>query len=361
MDKYIHTIIYKLTGWNAPVFLLIILVAAVMAAFISVTVMFLIWLERKVAGKFQNRMGPMFHGPRFLARITMWLGGLFQTAWDASKLLLKEQITPAKADKIVFWTAPVVVFTACIMAYVIIPFGPGVIVKDLNLGLLYLLAVTTFTVIAILMAGWSSNNKYSLLGGFRSAAQVISYEVPLIFSLLGVVIMAETLKMGQFVEAQKEGWFIIPQFVAFIVYIICATAELNRPPFDIPEAESELVSGYNIEYSGMGFAMFFLSEWANLFLVSAVAVTLFFGGWLLPFGLAMPSVINMGPLTVPYFNIIGSVIVFFIKVYLMIFLFMWIRWTFPRLRSDQLMDFGWKVLLPIAFLNIVATGIMVLL
>lgn len=360
MDKYIHAIIYKLTGWNAPFFLLAILVAVVIAAFLSVSVMLLIWLERKVAGKMQNRMGPMINGPRFLAKICVWFGGIYQSLWDVLKMLLKEQVTPAKADKIVFWSAPVLIVTACIMTFMIVPFGPGIIVKDLNLGLLFLFVVTTFTVIAILMAGWSSNNKYSLLGGFRSAAQIISYEVPLIFSLLGVIIMAGTLKLGEFVEAQKCCWFIVPQIVGFFIYIICAVAEVNRIPFDLPEAESELVAGYNIEYSGMGFAMFFLAEYGNLFIISAVATTLFLGGWLLPFGWILPQVLNLGLFSIPYFNIIGSAAVFLIKAYFIIFLIMWFRWTFPRLRADQLMNFGWKFLLPAAFLNLIITGILVL-
>lgn len=356
MDKFIYEIILRYFSWEAPYFLITPIVAVIVVAFICVNVLFLIWLERKVCGRIQNRMGPMLNGPRFLARITMWLGGLFQTIWDASKLVLKEIIIPANVDKIVYITAPIIVFTVCLMSYVVIPFGMNLAVKDLNLGLLYIIAISSFTVISILMAGWSSNNKYSLIGGFRSAAQIISYEIPMIFALLGSVLLAGTLKMGDIVLAQKNMWFIIPQCVGFVIYLIAAVAELNRPPFDIPEAESELVSGFNIEYSGMAFAMFFLSEFANMFVVAAVASTVFLGGWLLPFGWVFPKDLTLFGLTVPYFNIIGSVFVFLIKTYSIIFLIMWIRWTYPRLRSDQLMSLSWKILLPTGFLNLMATA-----
>ncbi|MBI2252556.1 MAG: NADH-quinone oxidoreductase subunit NuoH [Armatimonadetes bacterium] len=361
MDQYLAKLILKFFHYKAPFLLLALGTAIITVAFVSLTVLFLIWLERKISAKIQSRMGPMLNGPRFMAQISMWLGGIFQTLWDALKLLLKEQVTPQNADKIVFWSAPVVVFTACLMTYVVIPFGPGLVVKDLNLGLLYILAVSTFSVISILMAGWGSNNKYSLLGGFRSAAQIISYEVPLIFSLLGVMILAGSLKLSEIVLAQGKVWFIIPQFLGFLIYFICSIAELNRPPFDIPEAESELVAGFHTEYSGMGFAMFFLSEFANMFVISALITTLFLGGWLLPFGLKLPSNLSFLGITIPYFNLFGSVLIFLIKTYLVILFFMWVRWTYPRPRPDQLMTFSWKILLPLSFLNLIGTSLGVII
>lgn len=364
MEHYLKSIFLKLFHWDPPRILLMILVAAIIAGFISITVLFLIWLERKVSARIQRRMGPMLAGPKFLAQISMWLGGIFQTAADAGKLMFKEDIIPRNANRLIFVIAPFVVLTATIMAYLVIPFGPGVIITDLNVGFLYILAITTFTVVSIIMAGWSANNKYSLLGGMRSAAQIISYEVPLIFSLLGVPIMAGTLSMNGIVEAQSKGffgWFILPQLVGFLVFMCAATAEVNRPPFDIPEAESELTAGYHTEYSGMKFAMYFLAEFSNMFISSAVAVTLFLGGWTLPFGITIPRQISMGFLVIPYTHIIGGIVVFLIKTYIVILLFMWIRWTYPRLRIDQLMNFGWKVLLPLSFVNLMIVCVLALI
>lgn len=370
MEQYLKDIIFyrPLTawlagrGWQSWQFVLdfayMLLSAVIVLAFILLTALFLIWLERKVCGRIQRRLGPMLTGPRFLGKLCIWTGGLFQTTADTLKLLLKEDIIPTKADRWVFITAPVVVFTACMMAFVVLPFGPGLIVKDLNIGVLYLMAVGTFSVIAIVMGGYSSNNKYSLLGAMRSAAQIISYEVPLFFAFLGPVLAAGTLSMAGIVEAQSRlGWFLIPQFIGFLVYLIASTAEINRPPFDIPEAEQELVQGFNTEYSGMKFAMFFLAEFTNMFVAASIAVTLFMGGWTLPFGLdgKIASFLHF-----PYALQALGIAVFLLKVYILILLFMWIRWTFPRLRPDQLMSFSWKVLLPFAFLNILIACSLVL-
>jgi NADH-quinone oxidoreductase subunit H len=225
------------------------------------------------------------------------------------------------------------------MAYICIPFGKGLIVKDLNIGILYIMAITTFTVIGLLTAGWSSNNKYSVLGGFRSAAQIISYEIPLTLSILGVVLLAQSLSMQTIVGSQKHiwEWYLWRQPVGFLIYLTAGIAEINRTPFDIPEAEQELVAGFNVEYSGMKFAMFFFAEYANLFLVSAIATTLFLGGWNGPF--------------------LPSWVWFFIKSFFLVFVIMWFKWTFPRLRVDQLMGFAWKFLLPLAFINLILTGL----
>jgi NADH-quinone oxidoreductase subunit H len=352
-------------SWKHWIYALTLAVAAII--FISLSAMYLIWLERKVCGQIQRRTGPMNTGPqwgwykKFLLVNnwwTVWWGGFLQTFMDTVKLLLKEDIIPSRADRIIFISAPFVMMMACFGTFLVLPFGPGLIVRDLNIGLLYLMAVMSLSVIAIIMGGWGSNNKYALLGGIRSAAQIISYEVPMLFSLLSVIILSGSLSMGAIVDAQQRapgtGWFIFPLFIGFIVYMISAVAETNRPPFDIPEAESELVAGFNIEYSGIRFSMFFLAEFMNMFIVAAIATTVFLGGWTLPFR------INLGSLLagwhVPFADaifILASVLVFFIKTYMLIFFMMWTRWTFPRLRGDQLMGFGWKVLLPFSFVNLV--------
>jgi len=232
----------------------------------------------------------------------------------------------------------VICFASSYAAFAVIPWGEGIIPTDLNIGILYVLSITTFVVISLLMAGWSSNNKYALLGGMRSAAQIVSYEVPLTLSVLGVIMMTQSLSMVAIVEAQEGvfSWFIWRQPLGFAIYLVAAVAETNRAPFDIPEAEQELVAGFNIEYSGMKFAMFFLAEFLNLFLVSAVATTLFLGGWQGPF--------------------LPSWLWFILKTTFVIFVIIWFKWTFPRLRVDQLMEFCWKVLLPLAFLNLIISG-----
>lgn len=299
---------------------------------LSVVALFLVWWERKVSGHVQQRYGPMRNG---------W-HGWYQTLMDGVKLLLKEDVKVVTRDKAVFFWAPIIAFVAAFVVYVVIPFGKGLIVADLNIGILYILAVTTFTVISLLMAGWGSHNKYALLGGMRSAAQVVSYEVPMVASILTVIVFSGSLSMVDIVNVQSGlffNWFIFrlpfgP--IAFMVYITAATAEANRTPFDIPEAEQELVAGYNVEYSGMKFAMFFLAEFINMFTVGAIATTLFLGGW---HGVILPSWLW-----------------FFVKTLLVVFLLMLFRWTYPRLRVDQLMGFAWKFLIPVAFANLVLAG-----
>ena len=307
-------------------------VAGIFLAFISINVMFMIWLERRLCARFQSRIGPNRVG----------FQGCLQPVADMIKLLAKENIVPKDADKIVHLLAPIIVFTSAFMAYLCLPFGPGLIALDLNLGIFYIFSVTILGVIGILMAGWGSNNKYSLLGGMRSVAQIVSYEIPLVLSILGVVMLSNTLRIPGIVEAQKGffSWFIFRQPLAFIIYIIAATAELNRVPFDIPEAESELTAGYHTEYSGMRFAIFFLAEFTNMFMVSGIAASLFLGGW-------------------QGFGFLPPFAWFFLKCYAIVFLLIWFRWTFPRLRADQLMNLGWKVLTPLAFLNIFITGILI--
>ena len=344
--QYFQQWVKQSTGWEMPPLLLMIIMLAVMLIFLAVSALFLIWLERKISARIQNRMGPMLTGPGGLKNGSMWTGGLFQTVADAIKLLLKELIIPGRADPVPFIMAPVLIFGVSVSAFLVIPWAPALSVADLNIGLLYVISVSSLTVLSIIMAGWSSNNKYSLLGGLRSAAQMLSYEIPLLFALLGPILMAGTLSMQGIVEAQRElgVWFIVPSFLGAVIYYVAAIAEVNRPPFDIPEAESELVAGYVSEYSGMMFAMFFLAEFSNMMLVSAIATTVFLGGWAVPF-LPLPEQPDL------WYTVLGGV-VFFIKMYLLILLMMWIRWTFPRVRPDHLMNMGWKFMLPLAFVNL---------
>ncbi|MBI4721658.1 MAG: NADH-quinone oxidoreductase subunit NuoH [Candidatus Stahlbacteria bacterium] len=307
------------------------LIAVVFFIFAAITVMIVLWIERRVSARFQSRIGPNRVG----------FEGTLQPIADTIKLLGKEIIVPAGADKIVHFLAPIVVFTVSFLAYICLPFGPGLIATDLNLGILYIFAISSVAVVGILMAGWGSNNKYSMLGGMRATAQIISYEVPLVLSVVGVLMHTNTLRLSEIVHSQGGGlfnWFIFRQPVAFIIYIIAAIAEINRTPFDIPEAESELTAGYHTEYSGIRFAFFFLAEFTNMFLISGIATCIFLGGWHGFHGLP------------PWCWFLG-------KCYCVMFILMWFRWTFPRLRVDQLMNLSWKVLTPIALLNILVTGI----
>ncbi|MFP4466846.1 MAG: NADH-quinone oxidoreductase subunit NuoH [Candidatus Goldiibacteriota bacterium] len=319
--------------WNMPAaaldIIIMIVVAAVVAVFLALNALFIIYYERKFAALIQIRKGPNRVGPF----------GIFQTVADALKMLLKEDINPRNIDKGAFWAAPFIIFTASFAVFLVIPFGKGMIAGDLNIGILYILAISGLAVISILAAGWGSNNKYSLIGGLRSAAQIVSYEIPLILTVLAVILLAESMQMSKIVEAQSGMWYIVLQPAAFIIFLIAGNAELNRGPFDLPEAESELVSGFITEYSAMKFAFFFLAEYTNLFLISAIATALFLGGW-------------QGPLLPPF-------IWFMIKTYFIVTILMWARWTFPRIRIDHLMEFCWKVLLPIALLNLLATAFVI--
>lgn len=330
-----------------PVAMLICLVAII--GFVCVSVLALVWLERKISARIQMRTGPMMVGPRWMAEQSMWMGGLFQTAADAIKMLTKEMIVPGKADPFPFVLAPILIVTVCLTAFVVLPFGPALSVSDLNIGILHVVAISSLTVLSIIMAGWSSNNKYSLLGGLRSAAQMLSYEIPLIFALLGPILLAGTLSMQGIVLAQAQLglWFVVPSLLGFIIYFVASIAEVNRPPFDIPEAESELVAGYVSEYSGMMFAMFFLAEFANMFLVCGVAATVFLGGWLVPL-VPIPAPDSQWLLIYR----LAGVAVFFVKTMALVLVMMWIRWTFPRVRPDHLMNLGWKYMLPGALVNL---------
>ena len=313
-----------LTGFS---FLGMVIGAVVVLGIALGVVTYAIYFERKFIGWMQGRIGPNRVGPL----------GLFQSFADILKLLIKEDVIPEKADRVMFLLAPVIAFVPSFMVLAVIPFSSThVFTAGLNVGVLYYLAISAITILGVVLGGWASNNKYSLIGGMRSAAQMISYEIPLGLSIVGVVLLSGSLNMNVIVAHQAKMWFIIPQIVGFIVFIIAGLAELNRTPFDLPEAESELVAGYHTEYSGFRFAFFMLTEYVYAFALAALATTLFLGGWNGPF---LPSWL--------WFTIKTAAVIFFL---------FWVRATLPRMRGDQLMSFAWKVLIPIALLNLLVTG-----
>lgn len=287
----------------------------------------LIWVERRLLSVWQDRLGPNRVGPF----------GLFQVIADTIKLFFKEDWTPPFSDRPVFILAPGILMITILLTFSVIPFGPNFLVFDSNIGILFFLGNSSLGVYSIVLGGWASNNKYSLIGAMRASAQMLTYEVFMGLSLMGVVMMADSFSFQSIVESQKNGWFIFPQFVGFIVFFIAGLAETHRLPFDIPEAEGELVAGYHSEYSGMKFGMFFVGEYLGITLISAIIATLFFGGWL-------------GPAFLP------PVFWFLLKTMVLICVFILLRASLPRPRYDQLMEFGWKVLLPLALLNLLITG-----
>ncbi|SRR6266545_921011 len=310
---------------------------------------YLTFAERKILGYMQARLGPNRVGP--------W--GLLQPIADVMKLLVKADSIPNRAVKWAFILAPCLVVGPAVIIFSVIPLGPpgksgglSWFITDVNTGLLFIVALATIGVYGLIIGGWSSNNKFSLMGGLRSAAQMISYEVPQGLALVGPLLLAGSLSLVKIVEAQQKIWFIIPQIVAFFIYFVAGVAESNRNPFDLPEAESELVAGYHTEYSGMRFALFFLGEYANMIVISAVATTVFLGGWLRPFS-------NVEALA--FLDVVPGVIWFSLKVFVFLFIYIWFRGTFPRYRFDQLMELGWKWLLPLALANLAATALIKLL
>ena len=290
----------------------------------------LIWLERRLLALWQDRYGPNRVGPF----------GLLQVVADGVKIFMKEDWIPPFADKPVFILAPAIIMMTVLMSFAVLPVAPGIIISDLNIGLLFVLAMSSLGVYSVVLAGWSSNNKYALLGGLRAAAQMLSYEVFMGIALMGVVVLAGSFSLAAIVEAQRKMWFIVPQFLGFVLFVIAGLAETRRTPFDIPEAESELVAGYHSEYSGMKFGMFFVGEYLGVALISALITVLFFGGWL-------------GPVLPP-------VVWFLAKTFFFISFFILVRASLPRPRFDQLMSWGWKIMLPLALLNLVVTGAVVL-
>ena len=308
----------------------------------------LVYAERKISAFFQQRLGPM--------RVGFW--GTAQTLADVIKLLMKEPLMNKNADKFLFNLAPYIIMIAAFMAMAALPFAKGLQALDFDIGLLYISAVSSLGVIGILLAGWSSDNKYSLIGALRSGAQIISYELSVGLSLLTIVVLTGSLQLSVIVESQANGWWIfkghIPAVIAFVIFLIASTAETNRGPFDLAEAESELTAGFHTEYSGLKFAFFFLAEFANMFIVSAIGATVFLGGW-------MPLHIGGWEGFNNVMDFIPPIFWFFGKVSFMIFMMMWFRWTFPRLRIDQLLTLEWKYLLPVNLMNILVMAFLVLM
>ena len=316
---------------------------AVLLNAVLVAVTFLVLMERKVIAWAQSRLGPMRVGPY----------GILQAIADPIKLILKEDITPAKADKYVFTLAPIMSLVPALAVFSVVPFGPDPFyyVSDINVGLLFIISVTSIGVYGIILGGWASNSKYPLLASLRASAQLISYEIAVTMTLVSVILTTGTLSLVGIVEAQREGglWFAFVQPVALALVFIGGLAETNRAPFDLPEAETELTGGFHTEYSGMRFSLFFLAEYANMIVISAIVVIMFFGGWLAPF----PNVPALS-----FLGLVPAWIWFIGKIFLFLYVFIWIRATLPRYRYDQLMGLGWKVLIPIAIGNLVVTGIL---
>ncbi len=317
--------IYALNFIYKMFILSIILKVLLIAVPLLLAVAWFTLLERKIMAGIHRRRGPNVVGA--------W--GLLQPLADGLKLFLKETILPSSANTVIFALAPILTFTLAIVGWTVIPFGEGMVLSDINLGILYLFAISSLGVYGIIMSGWASNSKYAFLGGLRSAAQMVSYEVSIGFIIMTVLLCVGSSNLSEIVMAQKSVWFMIPLFPMFIMFFISALAETNRHPFDLPEAEAELVAGYNVEYSGMGFALFFLGEYANMILMSCVTVILFMGGWLPPFDIL--------PL-----NLIPGPIWFALKTLIFVSLFVWARAAYPRYRYDQLMRLGWKIFLPIS-------------
>jgi NADH-quinone oxidoreductase subunit H len=317
-----------------PELIRMVFAVIIIISFIFLNAVMMGYLERKIAGHVQRRPGPMEVGSH----------GILQLVVDGVKLVGKELLVPVNVDRTLFRLGPILSFTPVILPLLVIPFSEKLQARDLNLGLLFIVSMTSINVMAILVAGWGSNNKYSMFGAMRAVAQSIAYEIPILLSMLAVVLMTNTFSLKEIVGAQQNIWFIVLQPLAFIIYIISGVAETNRAPFDLPEAESELTAGFHTEYSGMGFSLFFLGEYTNMFTVASVATVLFLGGW-------------HGP-PLPYGEYLG-IVWFFLKVYFLLFFMIMIRWTYPRVRFDQLLNFAWKYLVPFSLANILITAVVV--
>jgi NADH-quinone oxidoreductase subunit H len=333
-------------GW--AIFIELAMIGLVFLILYALLGLFLVYAERKVCAFIQNRLGPNRVGP----------AGILQTIADLIKLLMKELIPIKNADKLLFNIAPFIVIIASFMAIAAIPFARGLHAIDFNIGIFYVIAVSSLGVVGILLAGWSSNSKYSLIGAMRSGAQIISYELSVGLSLLTIIVFAGTMQLSGIVESQADGWWIfkghIPAVVAFIIFLIASTAETNRGPFDLAEAESELTAGFHTEYSGIRFAFFFLAEYMNMFIVASMAVTVFLGGWM-PLHFGTDNVFNY------IMDFIPPLVWFFGKTFLVIYLIMLFKWTFPRLRIDQLLTLEWKYLLPVNLVNILVVAFLTLM
>ncbi len=346
--QWIDKLLYdNLNPLWALIFEMLIIGVAILLFYAAIG-LFLVYAERKVCAFMQNRVGPNRVGPY----------GFFQTIADLLKLLMKELIPINKADKFLFNLAPFIVIIASFMAIAAIPFSKGLHAIDFNIGVFYVMAVSAMGVIGVLLAGWSSNNKYSLIGAMRSGAQIVSYELSVGLSLITMCVLAGSMQLSTIVERQADGWFIftghIPAFIAFVIFLIAATAETNRGPFDLAEAESELTAGYHTEYSGIKFAFFFLAEYMNMFIVASIAATVFWGGWMPLHVYSWTGFNNVMDFIPPFIWYIG-------KTFVIIWIMMWLKWTFPRLRIDQLLTLEWKYLLPINLINILLMALVVLM
>lgn len=338
--------------YSLPVVMQILFKITLIVAPLMLAVAYTTYAERKVIGYIQVRIGPNRVGPR----------GWLQPIADAVKLLTKEVILPTNANRFLFLSAPILAIAPALAAWAVIPFDDGMVLADINAGLLYLLALTSLGVYGIIIAGWASNSKYALLGAMRSAAQIVSYEIAMGFALVGVIMAAGSLNVGEIVLAQEGSiyhWFLLPLFPLFLVYFISGVAETNRAPFDVAEGESEIVAGFHVEYSGMAFAVFFLAEYANMILISALAALLFFGGWLSPFQGILPEGVFAWPVIGWFLD--SGIHWFLLKTAFFLFLFLWFRATFPRYRYDQIMRLGWKVLIPVTIVWLFVLGVLIFL
>ena len=348
LTNSIHESLSSMMGETAVMITEMVIVGIIFLTLFAVLGLILVYVERKICAFFQQRLGPM--------RVGFW--GTAQTLADVIKLLLKEPLITKNADKFLFNLAPFIIIIASFMAIAAIPFANGLHAFDIDIGIFYITAISSIGVVGVLLAGWASNNKYSLIGAMRSGAQIISYELSVGLSLLTIIILTGSLQFSEIIESQREGWWLfrghIPAFIAFVIFLIASTAETNRGPFDLAEAESELTAGFHTEYSGLKFAFFFLAEFINMFIVAAIGATVFLGGW-------MP--LHFGGLESfnAIMDFIPPIFWFFGKTAFIIFLMMWFKWTFPRLRIDQLLTLEWKYLLPINLVNILVMAFFVLM
>ncbi|MDR2042494.1 MAG: NADH-quinone oxidoreductase subunit NuoH [Tannerella sp.] len=346
VTNWIHARLTGLMPSGAATLVECVAVGVAILVMYAVIAVIMIYMERKVCAAFQCRLGPDRVGPF----------GIFQLFADIIKMLIKEIIVIRQADRFLYNLAPYIVILASVLAFSCLPVSRGLEVLDFNVGVLFLLAASSIGVVGILLAGWGSNNKYSLIGAMRSGAQMVSYELSVGISILTVVVLTDTMQLSQIVERQADGWFIfkghLPALVAFLIYLIAGNAEVNRGPFDLPEAESELTAGYHTEYSGMHFGLFYVAEFVNLFIISAISATLFLGGWM-PLHIAGWAGFNRVMDCIPGF------LWFFGKSFFVVWLLMWIKWTFPRLRIDQILTLEWKILVPIGLLNLLVMTVCV--
>lgn len=346
ITQWIHSLLCTYMPEQLAIFLECVLIGVIILLAYAIIAIIMIYMERKVCAAFQCRLGPTRVGPY----------GTIQVFADVLKMLIKEIIEIRHADKFLYNLAPYIVIISSILAFSCLPISKGLEVLDFNVGIFFLMAASSIGVVGILLAGWSSNNKYSLIGAMRSGAQMISYELSVGLSLLTMVVLTDTMQLSEIVAQQADGWFIfkghIPALIAFVIYLIAGNAEVNRGPFDLPEAESELTAGYHTEYSGMHFGFFYVAEFVNLFIISGIAATIFFGGWM-PLHIAGLDGFNAVMDYIPGF------VWFFGKAFFVVFLLMWIKWTFPRLRIDQILTLEWKYLVPIGLFNLLLMVIIV--